>query len=445
MPDARVAAVTAAVVRSLSDAGLALEVLAVADVFDNALAAELLERFGATNGDTLPVLAALKALPFVAPVNVREWQLQPAAREALITSLRRRDEGTFSRASEYLAGHFADRATELTGRLARECRWHAAVQLLPVDASRAFDHLETLVSQAVGPNEQVDVDASASLARSNPKVVEEYSAEVAYFVGRRAYLHGDRTTAEREFRLVLQGTNRVSMLSVASHLLANMLLERGGNVAEAERFARRSLQLRRQHFSTQVPPVEVTLARILLRREDLHPSHEVRELLDDAAERFKLAGDVRGTSMALVNRAGYFVRARSLRAAEDDAREAVALSENLRPGREHRNALNTLAVVLVRKGNRADLARAVQVIAESERVGRGLPDEAAHGAVLLNTRSLLEEARGNLEKAISYMEDELLLDQELGRVWQANLARKRLTHLRRDRGANRGKGKRRKQ
>lgn len=231
MPEASAAVAVGAVVEALTEqgAGAALELLAVAESFDDRLAEELLEQFAGTNGNTTQVLATVKSLPFLLRIDTRQWTLQPAVRAALVASLRDRQEDLFRAASAFLTERFVERVEGSSGRPEREALWFAALQTLPIDAERTIDCLETLTNQATSVNRSGDVDASAALAAGSAELRDKHAPEVAYFVGRQAYARNDRDRAAREFRHVLDGSQRQQMRAIAGHLLANILLRQDGD------------------------------------------------------------------------------------------------------------------------------------------------------------------------------------------------------------------------
>jgi tetratricopeptide (TPR) repeat protein len=412
-----------------SVAGNGPEVLAVADEFDDSLAVDVLERFAGTNGSSEAILAATKSLPFVLRVDDDRWSFQRGARNILILSLREQDELRFQEISTYLTELFEARAKQSAGRAAREALWYAAVHVLPLNADRAFDHLEEIAGLASGFNGSTDFDAVVSLVESEAELLEQRAAEVAYFRGRQAYALGKRQLAEEEFRCVRDASNRAGMRAIATHLLANILVDRVDGLLEAEVFARESLALHREvRAAHEVAYVEVTLARILLRDDAVDVPREARDMLDDATERLERVGDDRGMAMALMNRARYYMRAQSLGGAKDDALRAVKLTRPLRDRQPLLNALNTLALAQIRGGGRDNLRRAAQTVGEAQRLQQKLGDAGAE-PFILHTRSLLAEAESDLPKARAYTREALELNEEFGLHWQAELMRKRLRKL----------------
>jgi tetratricopeptide (TPR) repeat protein len=429
-------------IAALPEAGEALELLAVADAFDDGLASDLLERFADTNGTTSQVLAQLKSLPFVLRVDATQWSFQDPARDALLDSLRSRQTAVFEEVSRFLVATYAMRAEQQTGRSSRDALWRAALQALPIDPEYAVDQLEALVEQGSGYNRGVDVDATASLAEANTSLLHGQRGEVAYFVGRRAYSRRERVVAEQQFRLALKLSDRPSMRAIAGHLLANLLLEQGRDLAEAQGFARASLELHRQvRAPHEVAFVEVTLARILLREVDQDAPIEARTLLDDAIQRLDSAHDDAGKALALMARTRYYLQAQALDSAKDDSALAVELARGRGDIRRLSNALTTRANVLIRDGRRKQLAQAAQAIAEAERLAR--ESEADDDlAAILNTRSLLAEAEGDMQKAIDYAVEALELNQHAGRMLNVEQTQERIRKLKRLRATGRPRKRR---
>lgn len=414
----------------------ALRVLGIPRALNDRLAAELLQRFCHTNGSTSRVVATVKTLPIVLDDGPSEWSIEPAVRDALVSSYRDSASEHFVEVSTFVADYYAARAKHDRARSSRELLWRAAAQVLPVDPERGITHLENLVDLAIGPNARADVDSAARLAAAEFPGTEQHAGELAYFKGRRAYAHGDRQYAEREFRRTWERSRRPGMRAIAGHLLANILLDQARDLTEAEQFARESLILHQESRSPyEVAFVEVTLARILLRDERVDVPIEARELLDDALSRLERAGDDRGSVMALVNRARYFSQVRAWGAAREDAHAAVTLSRRLRDERELSNALATLASALIRSG-KSHRGAAAQAVSESAKLGEALGD-TAHAPVIAYLRSLLAEAEGRIDTAIEHAEEAADLNTELRLWWRAEMMRARVQKLRRERRQHR--------
>jgi tetratricopeptide (TPR) repeat protein len=410
----------------------ALEILAACEAVSDPLASALLEQFTASNGSTPRVLAAVKAMPFTLQVDSRHWTFQTGPREELLRFLRGREPSPWSRVATFLAESFAAEAATTGGRVAREAHWRAALHAAPVDPEMAFDNFEALVDSAHGANRGVDLDAAAAYAASADQLRRTHPGEVAYLVGRRAYSCRDYRTAERELRLTLAESHRPAMRAIAAHLLAKMVFGQDGDMAEAEDFARESLRLnvaRGPEATRFISQVQVTMARILMRRRTRgKPPDEVGALLDQAITIEEGWGGGVFLLLALNTRARYLMRTGETKAAIRDLRTVIRLARANGERRALKDALNTIANALIRDSGSEELAEAERAIDESERLGRQLK-ERRHLPFVMNTRSRLAEARGDIEQAIKYADEELKLHERMKHTQKAEYTRTRMAKL----------------
>jgi tetratricopeptide (TPR) repeat protein len=420
----------------------ALQLLAVAESLDDALACSLLERFAGTNGSTPSTVAAVKSLPFVVRRDGDGWRFLPAVRDELLGELRARDDDRFVAVSQFLSRRFEEIAGDEASREAREARWRAAIHALPIDVDVVLDHLEQLSNGAVGLNRASDLDSSVELTRRHPGAFRDRAPEVAYFVGRQAYAKQRWEIAEARFRAAL-ATHRPSMRATALRLLANILLRRRGDADEAVRLARESLEIesRLRHPHNRAI-TQVTLARALLRASSGAAPGEVLDVLDDALRTLGLERDTRGQCLALNARGSYHRRRDDYESAEHDFQNALSLARVEDMPDQIMLILVSLADVLLARGGRRRLEQARSLLGESERIARQAHDDYQI-AVIVNARSRIAEGMGDHERAIELAYEELELRRSLGRQEEVRLTQQRIAKLQRNsrRRGGRGRGR----
>jgi tetratricopeptide (TPR) repeat protein len=453
----------------------ALELISIPHWVDDDLAGALSAAFGASNGTTAAAIAAVKALPFVAPHGRHEWGLAGPARSHFHARVQLKTD-LYSAVNEYLADHFGNLSLRFDSRaapLAREADWRSLYHLAPGAPKAALDGLTKFADNAASTNRLSDLKAAADLTELRRPAFTGFEAEVSYVLGRYAYARDDWVTAEAHFSVVWENDADLHRRLVSGHLLgviwasksrqpwwgrAEIALREAAELArrtgdrrgeamvlttlgtvlsrlggaprfdEAERALRRSLELWGHNAGSEAAFAMSSLASVLIRGGSRAQLIEAETLLREAHE---LAGDA-GESMVdrlaqVLLRLGH-----SARLAEAEA----LLQSRLRVGAvgmDRAITLNTLAAVLLKKGGSGDLRDAEAAIGESIEIGRQSKNPR-HVAMALLTGSWIAERRGDTSLAIARQEEMIEVNRELGLTREVERAQARLLRLRRPDG-----------
>ena len=416
----------------------AVELCALPHWFDDDLAYEMLSRFGKLNGDAHSTLADLKRLPFIYPYEGGTWHLAPSARAHFTARLARRHH-TYLELSRFLKDYLERIRAQVSAPNspeARELEWRIAYHSAPIDSEATVLLLHRLNDEAVHWSRLADMRAVVDLANEQAPWLSRHAVDLLYFEGHYAYAQGHLKLAETCFTKVWEMAEPSKMKAIAGHLLGVIWMRRRqarSCVLKARDILRESLELGQQLGQTHHQAMVLnSLGGVLVKLGGEDQLEEARRAFERSLELGQQLGQTRHQAMVLNSLGSLLVKL----GGEDQLEEArrafersLELGQQL--GQTHHQAmvLNSLGSVLVKLGGEAQLEEARRAFERSLELLKQVDD--THGqAMVLVSLSTWTEAAGDILQSCSYMEQAILLYEDLGLTRNVKMSQRRLQRLR---------------
>lgn len=421
--------------------------------FQEPLAIKIIESFVKAEHSAQDMFYQLLDLPFIYNHDEATWQYTDDARNKILASLAAEENKSKFKAVHTLIaneiksqlktlvenGHAdlpqGDQQTDFNSWQVRRLRWQLIYHLAPNDPEQAYNEFEAIAKWANKKRDRLPMFKLAAEAwEKQARWLNTYKEEGAYYQGYFAYKMDDFARAENLFSLVwLGGVKDILMKADAGHLLGVIYRQKGQSkwIEEAEEILRESLGILENENKENKEVIQLkarilnTLGATLVQTSSFVEQTKAQKKFDEARkllqESLRIQQDVLnddyGSTHVLNTLATLYLKfdgdANVYRAMEFIERSLELLPEGYE--QDEMIHLNTKAEVLIKRGKKADLDEAEELLLRCLTVNRKIHDRRTE-AISRSKLARVYYGRGDnesLQSAIEYLRRSLKLWEEL--------------------------------